>query len=176
MEDEQPAPTLDAAAARKFCDATAARALKQPLDGEHVRERQTAQAAATAREPLPQRPTPQRRHRSRQHLYTQRPRAFVLTFNFRSRSSLPLLRSSLPLLSRRHAARLFEQLRREAFERVGVFAQEFGGARERLGGARVEGREQRQESPAHAHAREALVLVHLVLAELDAALAAEAHC
>ena len=141
-----------------------------------LRERETAQAASTAREPQTQRSTPQRRQRSRQHLDTQRPRVRRIFLSLVSRSFFSLASwSSLSLASRSFRARLFEQFRRQAVERVRVFAQEFGCARERFGGARVEGREQRQELSAHAHAREALVLVHLVGAELYAALAAEAH-
>src|SRR5205085_6406991 len=155
-EDEQPAASFDAAAARKLRDSTAARALKQPLDGEQVRERESAQAVATAREPKPQRSTPQRRHRTRQHLDTQRPRVRRIFLSLVSRSFFSLASwSSFSLASRSSRARLFEQFRREAVERVRVFAQEFGCARERFGGARVEGREQRQELSAHAHAREA---------------------
>src|SRR5947209_8360313 len=161
-EVEKAAPTHDAAAARQLRDATAARALKQPLDAKQVRERQTPQAAAPAPDPLPQRSTPERQRRSVERLDAQRPGPA----GFLNRRRIFVARGT-PFFTR-----LFEQSRREAFERRRVFAQEFGCACERFNGARVERFEQRQEALAHAHTREALVLVHLVGAELDAAPAA----
>lgn len=168
MEDEQPAPTLDTAPARKLRDATAARAFQKALDGDEMRQLQPTQTAARFGEPPPQSATPERGLRRRKHVNTQRPRPVAtrkLAVNtFDSARRFPSGRAV-----RRFGASIFEQTRRQRFERSRVFAQETCGARERFGGAWVEAFKQRQEASAHAHTRKAFVLVHLVGAKLHAA-------